>query len=100
MIQTIPMLDLRLAHIVMRIRRSHLTPCAKLLPLVTRRGARLVKRHFTGSKLGAEKGSLVYYLSGAEGLLMTCGRNASEQKAIVDIGQRRRHHHQDRTPTW
>src|ERR1700756_1819879 len=37
--------------------------------IVERRGARFIEAPFTGSKTGAEKGELVYYVAGEEGAL-------------------------------
>jgi 3-hydroxyisobutyrate dehydrogenase-like beta-hydroxyacid dehydrogenase len=56
--------------------------------LVERRGARLVEAPFTGSKLAAEKGQLVYYVAGDEAALneVTPLLQASS-KAIVVIGE-------------
>jgi 3-hydroxyisobutyrate dehydrogenase-like beta-hydroxyacid dehydrogenase len=55
--------------------------------LVERRGARLVEAPFTGSKLGAEKGQLVYYVSGEEAAVNEVRPLLqASSKAIVDIG--------------
>ncbi len=56
--------------------------------MVERRGARLVEAPFTGSKLGAEKGQLVYYVGGDEAALREV-RPLLEvsSKAIVHIGE-------------
>src|SRR5213595_4181912 len=55
--------------------------------LVERRGARLVEAPFTGSKLGAEKGQLVYYVSGDEAAVNEVRPLLqASSKAIVDIG--------------
>jgi 3-hydroxyisobutyrate dehydrogenase-like beta-hydroxyacid dehydrogenase len=55
--------------------------------LVERRGARLVEAPFTGSKLAAEKGQLVYYVSGDEGAVNEVRPLLqASSKSIVDIG--------------
>src|SRR5437879_13011014 len=55
--------------------------------LVERRGARLVEAPFTGSKLGAEKGQLVYYVSDDEAAVNEVRPLLqASSKAIVDIG--------------
>lgn len=55
--------------------------------LVERRGARLVEAPFTGSKLAAEKGQLVYYLGGDEGAIREVRPLLeASSKAIVEIG--------------
>jgi 3-hydroxyisobutyrate dehydrogenase-like beta-hydroxyacid dehydrogenase len=55
--------------------------------LVERRGARLVEAPFTGSKLGAEKGQLVYYVSGDEAAINEVRPLLqASSKAIVNIG--------------
>ena len=55
--------------------------------LVERRGARLVEAPFTGSKLGAEKGQLVYYVSGDEAAIEEVRPLLqASSKAIVNIG--------------
>ncbi|MEY2492447.1 MAG: hypothetical protein QOH24_1398 [Verrucomicrobiota bacterium] len=56
--------------------------------LIERRGARLVEAPFTGSKLAAEKGHLVYYVAGDEAALNEVRPLLqASSKAIVDIGQ-------------
>lgn len=56
--------------------------------MVERRGARLVEAPFTGSKLGAEKGQLVYYVGGDEAAVREV-RPLLEvsSKEIVHIGE-------------
>lgn len=56
--------------------------------MVARRGARLVEAPFTGSKLAAEKGQLVYYVAGDEAAVreITPLLQASS-KGLVPIGQ-------------
>jgi 3-hydroxyisobutyrate dehydrogenase-like beta-hydroxyacid dehydrogenase len=55
--------------------------------LVERRGARLVEAPFTGSKLGAEKGQLVYYVSGDEAAINEVRPLLqASSKAIVNMG--------------
>ena len=56
--------------------------------LVERRGARLVEAPFTGSKLAAEKGQLVYYVSGEESAVAAVRPLLqASSTAIVDIGE-------------
>ena len=56
--------------------------------LVERRGARLVEAPFTGSKLAAEKGQLVYYVSGEESAVAAIRPLLqASSTAIVDIGE-------------
>src|SRR6266704_2876616 len=56
--------------------------------LVERRGARLVEAPFTGSKLGAEKGELVYYVAGDEVALREARPILeASSKAIIEIGE-------------
>jgi 3-hydroxyisobutyrate dehydrogenase-like beta-hydroxyacid dehydrogenase len=56
--------------------------------LIERRGARLVEAPFTGSKLAAEKGQLVYYVAGDEAALNEVRPLLqASSKAIVDIGE-------------
>lgn len=56
--------------------------------LVERRGARLVEAPFTGSKLAAEKGQLVYYVAGDEAALNEVRPLLqASSKAIVFIGE-------------
>jgi 3-hydroxyisobutyrate dehydrogenase-like beta-hydroxyacid dehydrogenase len=56
--------------------------------LVERRGARFVEAPFTGSKMGAEKGELVFYVAGDEVALREA-RTILEASAkeIIEIGQ-------------
>jgi 3-hydroxyisobutyrate dehydrogenase-like beta-hydroxyacid dehydrogenase len=56
--------------------------------IVERRGARFVEAPFTGSKTGAEKGELVYYVAGEEGALREA-RPVLEAsgKEIIEIGE-------------
>src|SRR5438270_13521725 len=55
--------------------------------LVERRGARLVEAPFTGSKLAAEKGQLVYYVAGEESAVAAVRPLLqASSTAIVDIG--------------
>lgn len=57
--------------------------------LVERRGARFLEAPFTGSKLAAEKGQLVYYLAGDEGALKKIRPILeSSSKEIVIISNR------------
>src|SRR5207248_6306557 len=65
MIQTISM-ALTPRHIVIAHPTVSPETIREAAALVERRGARLVEAPFTGSKLGAEKGQLVYYVSGDE----------------------------------
>ncbi|PYK70477.1 MAG: NAD(P)-dependent oxidoreductase, partial [Verrucomicrobia bacterium] len=61
MIQTISM-SLTPHHIVIAHPTVSPDTMREAAALVERRGARLVEAPFTGSKLGAEKGQLVYYV--------------------------------------
>jgi 3-hydroxyisobutyrate dehydrogenase-like beta-hydroxyacid dehydrogenase len=56
--------------------------------IVERRGARFVEAPFTGSKVGAEKGELVYYVAGNEAALREV-RPVLEasSKQIIEIGE-------------
>src|SRR6202045_596442 len=56
--------------------------------LVERRGARFVEAPFTGSKMGAEKGELVFYVAGDE-IALKEARPILEasSKEIIEIGQ-------------
>src|SRR5262249_19992974 len=56
--------------------------------LVERRGARFVEAPFTGSKMGAEKGELVFYVAGDEVALKEA-RPVLEvsSKEIIEIGE-------------
>jgi 3-hydroxyisobutyrate dehydrogenase-like beta-hydroxyacid dehydrogenase len=65
MIQTISM-SLTPHHIVVAHPTVSPDTMREAAAMVERRGARLVEAPFTGSKLGAEKGQLVYYVSGDE----------------------------------
>src|SRR5438874_1145612 len=86
MIQTISM-SLTPHHIVIAHPTVSPDTMREAAALVERRGARLVEAPFTGSKLGAEKGQLVYYVSGDEAAV-TAVRPLlqASSKAIVDIG--------------
>jgi 3-hydroxyisobutyrate dehydrogenase-like beta-hydroxyacid dehydrogenase len=56
--------------------------------IVERRGARFVEAPFTGSKLGAEKGELVYYVAGDEVALREARPILeASSKAIIEIGE-------------
>jgi 3-hydroxyisobutyrate dehydrogenase-like beta-hydroxyacid dehydrogenase len=56
--------------------------------LVQRRGARLVEAPFTGSKLAAEKGELVYYVGGDEAAVNEVRPLLqASSKAILQIGE-------------
>jgi 3-hydroxyisobutyrate dehydrogenase-like beta-hydroxyacid dehydrogenase len=59
--------------------------------IVQRRGARFVEAPFTGSKIGAEKGELVYYVAGDEAVLREVrpilGASSKEIIEIGEIGQ-------------
>ena len=56
--------------------------------LVERRGARFVEAPFTGSKMGAEKGELVFYVAGDEvALLEARPILEASAKEIIEIGQ-------------
>ncbi len=55
---------------------------------VQRRGARLLDAPFTGSKVAAEKGELVYYVAGDDGALEQVRKFLeASSKAIVEIGE-------------
>src|SRR2546430_12083989 len=55
--------------------------------LVERRGARFVEAPFTGSKLGAEKGELVFYVAGDEVALKEARPILeASSKEIIEIG--------------
>ncbi|MDQ2869006.1 MAG: NAD(P)-dependent oxidoreductase [Verrucomicrobiota bacterium] len=55
--------------------------------LIERRGARMVEAPFTGSKLAAEKGQLVYYVAGEAAALQEARPILeASSKAIVEIG--------------
>jgi 3-hydroxyisobutyrate dehydrogenase-like beta-hydroxyacid dehydrogenase len=56
--------------------------------IVERRGARFIEAPFTGSKLGAEKGELIYYVAGDE-IALREARPILEasSKEIVEIGR-------------
>src|SRR5438067_1655315 len=58
--------DLTASHIVIAHPTVSPDTMREAASLVERRGARLVEAPFTGSKLAAEKGQLVYYVSGEE----------------------------------
>jgi 3-hydroxyisobutyrate dehydrogenase-like beta-hydroxyacid dehydrogenase len=56
--------------------------------LVERRGARFVEAPFTGSKMGAEKGELVFYVAGDEVALREARPILeASAKEIIEIGQ-------------
>ncbi len=56
--------------------------------LVERRGARFVEAPFTGSKLGAEKGELVFYVAGDEVALREARPILeASSKEIIEIGE-------------
>src|SRR5437763_9504631 len=55
--------------------------------IVERRGAQFVEASFTGSKPAAEKGELVYYVSGTEAALRAARPiPEASSKAIIEIG--------------
>jgi 3-hydroxyisobutyrate dehydrogenase-like beta-hydroxyacid dehydrogenase len=86
MIQTISM-SLTPRHIVIAHPTVSPDTMREAAALVERRGARLVEAPFTGSKLGAEKGQLVYYVSGDEAAVREVRPLLqASSKAIVDIG--------------
>jgi 3-hydroxyisobutyrate dehydrogenase-like beta-hydroxyacid dehydrogenase len=86
MIQTISM-SLTPRHIVIAHPTVSPDTMREAAALVERRGARLVEAPFTGSKLGAEKGQLVYYVSGDEAAVNEVRPLLqASSKAIVDIG--------------
>src|SRR6476660_9872678 len=86
MIQTISM-SLTPRHIVIAHPTVSPDTMREAAGLVERRGARLVEAPFTGSKLGAEKGQLVYYVSGDEAAVNEVRPLLqASSKAIVDIG--------------
>jgi len=86
MIQTISM-SLTPRHIVIAHPTVSPDTMREAAALVERRGARLVEAPFTGSKLGAEKGQLVYYVSGDEAAINEVRPLLqASSKAIVNIG--------------
>src|SRR5438105_7208136 len=86
MIQTISM-SLTPRHIVIAHPTVSPDTMREAAALVERRGARLVEAPFTGSKLGAEKGQLVYYVSGDEAAVNEVRPLLqASSKAIVEIG--------------
>ena len=86
MIQTISM-SLTPRHIVIAHPTVSPDTMREAAALVERRGARLVEAPFTGSKLGAEKGQLVYYVAGDEAAVNEVRPLLqASSKAIVDIG--------------
>jgi 3-hydroxyisobutyrate dehydrogenase-like beta-hydroxyacid dehydrogenase len=86
MIQTISM-ALTPRHIVIAHPTVSPETMREAAGLVERRGARLVEAPFTGSKLGAEKGQLVYYVSGDEAAIEEVRPLLqASSKAIVNIG--------------
>jgi len=86
MIQTISM-SLTPHHIVIAHPTVSPDTMREAATLVERRGARLVEAPFTGSKLGAEKGQLVYYVSGDEAAINEVRPLLqASSKAIVNVG--------------
>ncbi len=86
MIQTISM-SLTPRHIVVAHPTVSPDTMREAAGLVERRGARLVEAPFTGSKLSAEKGQLVYYVSGDEAAINEVRPLLqASSKAIVNIG--------------
>ena len=86
MIQTISM-ALTPRHIVIAHPTVSPDTMREAAGLVERRGARLVEAPFTGSKLGAEEGQLVYYVSGDEAAINEVRPLLqASSKAIVNIG--------------
>src|SRR5437868_677516 len=86
MIQTISM-ALTPRHIVIAHPTVSPETIREAAALVERRGARLVEAPFTGSKLGAEKGQLAYYVSGDEAAINEVRPLLqASSKAIVNIG--------------
>src|SRR5437868_12021222 len=87
MIQTISM-SLTPRHIVIAHPTVSPDTMREAAMLVERRGARLLEAPFTGSKLAAEKGQLVYYVGGDE-LAVREAKPLLEasSKAIVEIGE-------------
>src|SRR5436309_1128017 len=86
MIQTISM-SLTPRHIVIAHPTVSPDTMREAAALVERRGARLVEAPFTGSKLAAEKGQLVYYVSGDEAAVNEVRPLLqASSKAIVGIG--------------
>src|SRR5437016_10534539 len=86
MIQTISM-SLTPHHIVIAHPTVSPDTMREAAALVERRGARLVEAPFTGSKLAAEKGQLVYYVSGDEAAVNEVRPLLqASSKAIVGIG--------------
>src|SRR5438094_889438 len=87
MIQTISM-SLTPRHIVIAHPTVSPDTMREAASLVERRGARMVEAPFTGSKLAAEKGQLVYYLSGEESAVAAVRPLLhASSTAIVDIGE-------------
>jgi len=86
MIQTISM-ALTPRHIVIAHPTVSPDTVREAAAVVERRGARLVEAPFTGSKLGAEKGQLVYYVGGDEAAINEVRLLLqASSKAIVNIG--------------
>ncbi len=75
-------------HVVMAHSTVSPETMKEVAAMVERRGARLVEAPFTGSKLAAEKGQLVYYVAGDEAAIreVTPLLQASS-KGIVNIGE-------------
>ena len=86
MIQTISM-SLTPRHIVIAHPTVFPDTMREAASLVERRGARLVEAPFTGSRLAAEKGQLVYYVSGDEAAVNEVRPLLqASSKGIVNIG--------------
>ncbi len=86
MIQTISM-SLTPRHIVIAHPTVSPDTMREAAAMVERRGARLVEAPFTGSKLSAEKGQLVYYVAGDEAAINEVRSVLqASSKAIVNIG--------------
>src|SRR5437667_4843153 len=80
--------DLTASHIVIAHPTVSPDTMREAASLVERRGARLVEAPFTGSKLAAEKGQLVYYVSGEESAVAAVRPLLqASSTAIVDIGE-------------
>src|SRR5207248_3704820 len=80
--------DLTASHIVIAHPTVSPDTMREAASLVERRGARLVEAPFTGSKLAAEKGQLVYYVAGEESAVVAARPLLqASSTAIVDIGE-------------
>jgi 3-hydroxyisobutyrate dehydrogenase-like beta-hydroxyacid dehydrogenase len=80
--------DLTASHVVIAHPTVSPDTMREAASLVERRGARLVEAPFTGSKLAAEKGQLVYYVSGEESAVAAVRPLLqASSTAIVDIGE-------------